>query len=888
MNKNHYFSLIRLICLLSLVCVLLSYVTKGQAQSVQDWSDPINLSISGAASNPSMVVDGNGVIHVIWADKFDGYKYTQSADGITWTAPVTVKFPFSPKAPPPVMLSDANGVIHIFWLNDKYTLSYAQALPDDLDKPTFWRAKTNLDTTIFDFDASVDHQGKIHVVYLKNPSYSPDTGNTIPTPVSPGTAGVFYKGSSIGGTWSSETLLYESPYFRSLGPDNAHIRMAVSDKAEEARVYAVWDDRAQKRIFIASSSDGGLNWGQVKEMVAPQANLGYQTPYNADIDILDEKVLTTWFVGNAGSNCVPYSWSSEDGGETWGEQTPIFPNSAQCPEKSEFIPVDPSYSVELFTVDGNLSLIAWNGKSWSDPELQMGPSSIINPATFEPVSLGCERVAPYANRLLVVGCDQSTGGDVWYLERKLDSLDYLFPLPTQWSGDAKIISTQREISSLTSISDDAGNAHAVWVQSPTVPADVSSPLIQYSRWKGSEWTRPSSIFSKLDGQPLNLSLRIDSQKRLLLSWVNQKTGEIMFSWSNAMQANVPQEWRTPLVVIAPSMLTNSPDMLVDAADRIVIAYAITLNEDRGIYVIQSTDLGETWSSPVKVFDAVAAGWEMVDQPKLAVTDDGTLHILFTKYNLMGETQPAGLYYSRSSDGGTTWTPVDVVSEQPVQWSKLIAYQGSLHRLWQEKNRLATQINHQVSQDGGESWDAATRIPSDADANSKPDVSIDGTGKLHYLQVVGQDQQVFEEWEWNNGHWQSVENRKFAAVKLSSPPAVDSGITSAGDIYSLLQFEQAQEDGVETDIWSIHRSLDMADPVAPITANIPTPSTTTVTEPAPIAQVTGTPISAFAGVTDERSPINRNFIGLGLVGIVALLILVFVVPNRGKTQDKTKK
>ena len=814
--------------LLALLGMLFGNIPGGLAQSVQEWSDPVNLSMSGGATNPSMVVDGSGVIHTIWVDEFDGFKYSQSTDGLNWTSPETVKYPSSAEANPPVMFSDSAGIIHIFWLDDQNKLSYAQTLPENLDTPPAWRTKSAVDSSVYDFDAGIDPQGRMHVTYLKNPA--PATG----------TAGVFYKRSpDAGRTWSASSLLYESPYFRSLDAENAHIRMAVSDKEDDERIYTVWDDRSQKRIFITTSADGGLTWGPIKEMVAPQSDLGFRTPYNGDIDVLGDKVLATWFVGDIGARCTPYSWSSADGGKTWGEQTSIAPDSGQCPEKSEFIPMDPDYSVELFTIQGNLSLSVWNGTDWSNPEVQTGPSSITNPATFEPVTLGCQQVVPFKDRLLVVGCDAGNGGDIWFIERKLDSLEYLFPLPTQWSGDTNIISTPRKISSVASVSDDAGNVHAVWVQSPNVSTNVSSPVIQYSSWNGSDWTKPSPIFSELDGLPLNLSLQIDGQKRLLLSWVNQNTGEMMFTWSNVVRANIPQEWLPPLIVNAPSKLTNSPEILVDGANKIVIAYAITLNENRGIYIVQSTDLGETWSSPVKVFDAVAADWEMVDQPKLAVTEDGTLHILFTRYVLMGEPQPVGLYYSQSGNGGLTWTSPEIVSEQPVQWSKLASYQGTLHRLWQEKNRAVAQTNHQVSNDAGKSWSAVSKIPSNADLNSQPDVSVDGTGNLHFVQVKGEEEQSFEEWELSQGNWIVVESRKVGVNPLDSPPSATSGITSEGKVYSLLQFPKLVNDKVETEILSIHRSLDKKQP-AVLPATISTPSAALVA--APSQDLQSTPIS----------------------------------------------
>jgi hypothetical protein len=153
-------------------------------------------------------------------------------------------------------------------------------------------------------------------------------------------------------------------------------------------------------------------------------------------------------------------------------------------------------------------------------------------------------------------------------------------------------------------------------------------------------------------------------------------------------------------------------MLVDASDRILIAYAITLNEQRGVYVIQSSDLGSTWSSPVRAFDATAVNWEMVDQPKLAVTEDGRLHILFTQYTLLGGQKAVGLYYSQSTDGGLTWTSPQMVNQNPVEWSEIESFQQTLHRFWQEKDQSVTSTYHQISSDGGMTWSQSAALPSD--------------------------------------------------------------------------------------------------------------------------------------------------------------------------------
>lgn len=272
---------------------------------------------------------------------------------------------------------------------------------------------------------------------------------------------------------------------------------------------------------------------------------------------------------------------------------------------------------------------------------------------------------------------------------------------------------------------------------------------------------------------------------------------------------------------------------------------------------------------------------MVDQPKLGLTAEGSLHLLFTKYELVGEPQAVGLYYSQSKDGGVTWSTAAAVSEHPVQWSELVADQDGLHRLWQETNKSVAQTSHQISLDGGNTWMPSIKLPTNAEIDSEPSVSVDGDGILHYIQVTGLDSQVFEEWEFKEERWQTVENRKVAAFELNSPAAVESGITSAGRIYALLDLEKLLGDGIETDIWSISRSPEMTGPASPPLAIISTPSTSSTPVPTDALQLQETPTSPLAELSDAKPGINRNLIGLVLVTGVVLLILVFMVPRRGK-------
>ncbi|MGB5844109.1 MAG: hypothetical protein WBG94_06675, partial [Anaerolineales bacterium] len=109
-NKKTFLILLGIILLLLLASG--NPASRVKAQSTVNWSDPTNLSQSGSASEPVMVVDGEGVFHVLWLDEFAGLVYS-SGDGIEWSDPLPVTLPSRDAVP--YLIADTNGYIHAFW-----------------------------------------------------------------------------------------------------------------------------------------------------------------------------------------------------------------------------------------------------------------------------------------------------------------------------------------------------------------------------------------------------------------------------------------------------------------------------------------------------------------------------------------------------------------------------------------------------------------------------------------------------------------------------------------------------------------------------------------------------------------------------------------------------
>ncbi len=862
---------------------LFTFVPVSYAQSSQTWSDPINLSNAGSSTNPAMVIDATGTIHVIWIDQFEGYKYSKSTDGVTWTTPKPVRFPFAPtNTTTPVFFPDRQGVIHALWQNEETKALYYSRVTSDFDVPSNWMVGLKLADLVLDFDAAMSSQGVLHIGYVVG-TPDPENNSNQTTKKDARPTGVYYR-RLTGFIWSNPQALYSSQYFRALKPEDANIRLALSENKGLETVYMAWDDRPQKQILLSKSIDAGSSWSESQEVVLPESSSGSQLPFDVGVNTLNGGLLLIWQVGDPGTKCIQYSRWSHDGGENWEEPIKMFDQFSACPEKTQFISVEPNYSVALGSTQGDLSLIAWNGTGWSEPEVQSGLSVISNPNTFDSIIFGCKQVSSYKGRLFVVGCDQGSGGDIWFTSRKLDPLESLFPSPSVWSLARDVTTSPHKILSLTSVANQEDSIHVLWVEAPTLETEQVEPNIQYAQGNGGVWSKPTSVINGLDGLPTDLSVTIDQQQRLLLVWVDANTGDLLFSWADSNRAYIPSEWASPIILPSPSKLNDTPDILVDASGKIVVAYAVAVNENRGIYLTQSNDSGQTWSSPVTVFDATLAGWDGVDRPKITLTGDGHLHVVFHRVSVLGSHQNDGLYYSQSSDGGISWNAAETVSDQWVRWSEIVGYDEQvIHRLWQQVDKSNILTFHQISRDGGQTWDAPVQFSTNSAAAPEPALSIDPGGNLHFMQLVPDVNQVFQDLEWSGTRWRSLDTGRLSTIGLNTPAAISGGVTPNGILYTLLLFERADlKVKFQSELLNANRSLNLTgNPQSPSLPSIAIPNVTPVPTASSDLPLNPTPLSPLADLAEPSLSVTKNVVGLILVLTVIIMILVFVLPRRKK-------
>jgi hypothetical protein len=328
--------------------------------------------------------------------------------------------------------------------------------------------------------------------------------------------------------------------------------------------------------------------------------------------------------------------------------------------------------------------------------------------------------------------------------------------------------------------------------------------------------------------------------------------------------------------------------LIDSSDKIVVVYAVPLNENRGIYIVQSDDLGKNWSQPVQVFDAVTAKWDSANQPVIGLSEDGRLHVLFSRHSLREASQLDGLFYSQSSDGGSTWSRPEIVSEKPVQWSRFVSFGNQiLHRIWQEKNTLSNDIFHQISQDAGATWGSPIKVSSVPGNMARAALATDWSGDLYIAQIYAENESlIVQVLEWDGSRWGSLDGKQFKTKSDSFQYSIDTATTSQGNLNVIVFVDRTDlVDGVENEVFGFGRSLELAgEAPSPVPLLIATPATSSNTNETLDIQSTPTAASPLANLYDAPVSPYRTWIGLLLVGGVVVLVLFAVWPRKKIESD----
>ncbi len=868
-----------------------------QTPNTQGWTPPVNISRTGGATNPVMVVDSHGVKHAIWVDAFNGFMYSKG-DSSGWSTPVPVTFPFSPAVnprsttkpvyPTPKLIADPNGRIHAFWIDEKGIFYTSDASEAGFGYTYGWSSKRVVDVSATAFDVTMDTNGTIHIAYIHNID-----SNNAP-------AGVYYRMLTRSFYLGMPVTLSTSSYFRSITADSANINITTSPSQDAQNVYVVWDNQPRNRVSLVQSMDAGKTWGQPVIMDGPEVSSGPVVPRDIKVGANGGNAVVVWQVDQPGNNCIQnYKWTGDEG-KSWQGPGRMMTNIQGCADSNQFL-AGPNGTILLMTrVLGQVYLHAWNGSRWSDPQYEEILSSFIDQETYNLVTLNSQSaVISDGNTLNVIGADTGAGGDIWLTSQQINSVDSWFSAPDAWTLPATVATSSGDHFASGLVADQNNFVHMVWSEDGGAANGSGGPSLMYARWDGKNWTAPLAILGGV-GRNINPPSMDVSNNKLYVVFSDQTSGEIDLMSANTNEATSATAWAQPAALPVPRSGADSPQIHAAPDGSLYVVYSVPINENRGIYIVHSTDGGANWSSPVMVFDAAKAGWPVVDYPQLTFTDAQHLYLLFTQYAQPGRTSPQGLYYTSSADGGQTWAAAQQVTNQPTVWSDIRGVApGTVHVAWEESNNGSYTIWHNTTSDNGQTWAGKSSVNNLAQMAVLSSLTVDSSGQVHLLQSTNEVQGnlTFTHWVWHAPQWSIADVNKFQPSPNTNENAnaLMSAITPDGRlvlVYSLSSPSPNDPTVSANTVYAIQRSLSangqaqaQAAGAAPVVAANPTAAPTAQPTLAPTAPAPTAP-SLLAGPVKENLPVPKTapankidrymglILGLGVTIVIVIIITIF--------------
>jgi len=870
-------------CIIISALIIASFTPRwALAQSVEEtWAEPLNLSHSGAATNPSIVIDSAATTHAIWQDEFANFVYAMFEND-QWSAPQRTDLhllfgrPASQERPAssgetvftstnPFFIAGSGQFIYAVWVTQQGVL-YSSRVPNrafsDINQ---WYAAQPLSSSVTTFAAAVDAGGELHVTYIRTDD---DTSNP---------AGIYYRHSGRNGRdWTVSALLYESPYFRTLDGAQANISIATAGTEDAPLVSVVWDNQPRKQVFLAKSIDGGASWEPAMEVAGPVPDSGLDGPFDIRVGAKENNIVLVWQSGQPEGTCIQYFRSSNDAGLTWSEAHLMFNNLPGCALTNEFVTApadDPGDVLLLLThIQSQIFLTAWNGLQWSEPQSQQILSGFEDPEIYTQVEYDCHQADLFGQQLYIVGCDRGGGGDIWVTSRNIESTTSWFSPPV-WSQPALVTSDSLEVEAVEMVATGDNLIHAFFSQ-----REDSS--IYYTRWDGTAWSRVAPVLELPNGEAGQPAIAASQEDELFLI-ARSSSGSLYFSRAESSEAITPASWSTPFhLPIAHDGKISPADVAWDAGGTVYIAYSVPVNDERGVYLIQSKDRGETWLVPLQVFDGSAAGFEVVGSPSLHVSANGLIYILWKQESIPvdGVSQPISLYFTHSEDDGHSFSKAERVVEAPVAWQNFVTdSKGNLHRFWQRLDMLKT-LWDQVSFDGELSWQRPELFPTEGGIAT---VTVDNVGRLHLVDV---GHSTINYWLWDGSRWQAEPPTRWSLASQDNGPVemLAASVNKHGEMVVTLVVPISSGDAGERHIYYL-TSTFYPPPIGITIQETPTQSAPSPTATPATTRSEGlvtTVTTADLGSASLQSPVGNidtnNPTSLLVEVLLPLVLLLFAI------------
>jgi hypothetical protein len=293
-----------------------------------------------------------------------------------------------------------------------------------------------------------------------------------------------------------------------------------------------------------------------------------------------------------------------------------------------------------------------------------------------------------------------------------------------------------------------------------------------------DWT-PAKRLTWTAGASVDMNIISDSSGKLHLVWADSTPGNLEIYYKKSINGGTTWSANKRLTWTAGD--SRYPASAADPFGGLHVVWYDDTPGNAEIYYSKSTDGGATWSPSKRLTWTVGNSFWLA----LAVDSSGYIHVVWS------DPTPgnAELYYKKSMDGGSSWTAskrLTWTSELSSAPDIAVDSSNSLYVVWHDMTPGNLEIYCRKSPDGGATWTSSQRLTLNSGDSLFPDIVRDSAGNLH---VVWEDftpgkWEIYYKKSTNGGISWSASKRITWTSGTSWWPAI--AIDSAGNLLLVWQ------------------------------------------------------------------------------------------------------